>query len=395
VLDFDKNALLRRIAQFRDLSLTDGFVRQAYGLNDTRGWKLAERRKDLANLENWRDCVVPCLYRPFDTRSLYYHPYMVDWCRLEVMRHMLTGENLALAVPKQHKEEFGALATEAIGAHKSVAAYDINYYFPLYLYPEPERPRKTKPGIGQYVSLMLFEPKVLYGARKANRNLALVGALTAAYGKAPAPEAIFHYCYAVLYSPAYRTKYAEFLRMDFPRIPFTADAKLFRKLAALGEKLVALHLLQSPDLDPPACRFEGEGNNCVGKDRKAGLRYDADGERVYINAAQHFAPVPEAVWSYQVGGYQVCEKWLKDRKERGLELDDIRTYCRIVTALARTMELQQELDGLYPEAEKEIVPAPGADADPVNRNRRRSRRPQTAGMGGVGEGGLQSHVFAD
>jgi len=363
VLDFDKNALLRRIAQFRDLSLTDGFVRQAYGLNDTRGWKLAERRKDLANLENWRDCVVPCLYRPFDTRSLYYHPYMVDWCRLEVMRHMLTGENLALAVPKQHKEEFGALATEAIGAHKSVAAYDINYYFPLYLYPEPERPRKTKPGIGQYVSLMLFEPKVLYGARKANLNPALVGALTAAYGKAPAPEAIFHYCYAVLYSPAYRTKYAEFLRMDFPRIPFTADAKLFRKLAALGERLVALHLLQSPDLDPPACRFEGEGNNCVGKDRKAGLRYDADGERVYINAAQHFAPVPEAVWSYQVGGYQVCEKWLKDRKERGLELDDIRTYCRIVTALARTMELQQELDGLYPEAEKEIVPAPGADAE--------------------------------
>ncbi len=86
------------------------------------------------------------------------------------------------------------------------------------------------------------------------------------------PEAIFHYVYAVLYAPAYRMKYAEFLKMDFPRIPFTSDAKLFKKLAALGEKLVALHLLNSPDLNPPACRFEGDGNNRV---EKTGLRYAA------------------------------------------------------------------------------------------------------------------------
>jgi predicted helicase len=281
--------------------------------------------------------------------------------RPEVMQHMLAGENLALIAPRQHKDEFGAFVTTKIGTHKSVAAYDINYYFPLYLYPEPEQPKKNKGGGGRYVSMMLFEPKQLYGERQPNLAAVVVDALAAAYGKAATPEAIFHYVYAVLYTPAYRTKYAEFLKMDFPRIPFTADAKLFKKLSALGERLVALHLLKSPDLNPPSCRFEGDGDNRVEKQRQTGLRYADDEERVYINAAQYFAPVSAELWAYQIGGYQVCEKWLKDRRERRLELDDIIAYCRIVTALGRTMELQQQIDGLYAEVEKEILTMPSAE----------------------------------
>ena len=183
----------------------------------------------------------------------------------------------------------------------------------------------------------------------------MVSALTDAYGNQPAPEDIFHYIYAVLYAPQYRVKYAEFLRMDFPRIPFAADAELFAKLAGLGARLVGLHLLKSPDLDPPACRFDGEGDGRVAKGRTDGLRYELEEQRVYINATQYFAPVPEPVWMYQVGGYQVCEKWPKDRRERRLELDDIRTYCRIVTALARTMEIQQQIDALYPDVERNTV----------------------------------------
>lgn len=359
VLDFDKSGLLRRIGQFRDLSLTDEFVRHAHKLKDTRGWKLGARRKDMAKLEDWRDYVVPCLYRPFDTRPLYYHPYMVDWGRPEVMRHMLAGENLALVTCRQlaksgwqHVWASDGLVENCLVSNRT---RECGYAFPLYLYPEPDRPEKTRPGIGRYVPTMLFEPRAAYGGRKPNLNPALVAALTAAYGKAPTPEDIFHYVYAVLYAPAYRTKYAEFLKSDFPRIPFTAEAKLFRRLASLGEKLVGLHLLKSPDLDPPACRFEGEGNNRVEKGRQTGLRYDTDDERVYINAEQHFAPVPEAVWTYQIGGYQVCEKWLKDRRDRRLELDDIRAYCRIVTALGRTIELQGQIDAFYPEVEKETV----------------------------------------
>ena len=146
--------------------------------------------------------------------------------------------------------------------------------------------------------------------------------------------------------------------MDFPRIPFTADAALFSQLAALGARLTALHLLKSPELDPPACRFEGEGDSRIAKGRKAGLRYEPDEQRVYINPTQYFATVPEAVWKYRVGGYQVCEKWLKDRQECRLEFDDIRTYCRIVTALKLTLGIQQEINTLYPRAESKILPLP-------------------------------------
>jgi len=143
--------------------------------------------------------------------------------------------------------------------------------------------------------------------------------------------------------------------MDFPRIPFTSDGALFLKMAQLGERLAGLHLLTSPELNPPASRFEGEGDGRVVKGKKEGLRYEPAEQRVYINAAQHFAPVPEAVWTYRIGGYQVCEKWLKDRQDRRLELDDIRTYCRIVTAVKRTIDIQTEINALYPEIEKGVL----------------------------------------
>ena len=143
--------------------------------------------------------------------------------------------------------------------------------------------------------------------------------------------------------------------MDFPRIPFTSDRVLFLKMAQLGERLTGLHLLTSPELNPPACRFEGEGDYRVGKGKTEGLRYDPTEQRVYINAAQHFAPVPESVWAYRIGGYQVCEKWHKDRIGRRLELDDIRTYCRIVTALKQTIDIQGEINALYPGIEKGVL----------------------------------------
>jgi len=348
-IDFDESTLLAKIRIVQDRKNQDDFVKSYLATLlgrppekvENYAWRIVAARDSLRKADNLEEHVVPVLYRPFDVRMIFYHESVVWRTRIEVMRHILAGENLALVAPRQHKDEFGALVTDTIGAHKSVAAYDINYYFPLYLYPTADREN-------------LFAQHE-ESERKPNLNQSVVAALAAAYGKEPTPEDIFHYVYAVLYAPAYRTKYAEFLKMDFPRIPFTSDARLFEKVAALGEKLVALHLLKSPDLDPPTCRFEGEGDSRIGKDRKTGLRFDAAAQRTFINATQYFAPVPESVWLYQVGGYQVCEKWLKDRKERRLELDGIRTYCRIVTALARTIELQQEIDALYPKAEQDTV----------------------------------------
>lgn len=337
-------------------------ARKAYRLGkDVRDWKVPFAQKDLLDSGPTRDKIVPILYRPFDRRYTYYTGRSRGFMcmpRFEVMRHMLVGKNLALIAPRrvEHVGEWRhALVTDNISEHVAVSLKTIDYHFPLYLYPEPGGPakeeEKTQPRVGRYVTMMLFEPGAAYAGRKPNLDPGILAGLATAFGRAPTPEDVFHYIHAVLYAPAYRKTYAEFLKSDFPRIPFVADAKLFKKLAALGSQLAALHLLQSPDLDPPACRFEGEGDNCVEKDRNAGLRYDAATERVYINAAQYFAPVPAAVWTYRIGGYQVCEKWLKDRRERRLELDDIRDYCRIVTAVGRTLALQSQIDALYLSAE--------------------------------------------
>jgi len=119
--------------------------------------------------------------------------------------------------------------------------------------------------------------------------------------------------------------------------------------------LVDLHLLRSSELDPPIARFQGEGDNRV-QTGKNGLRYDAEAQRVYINEEQFFEGVPPEVWEYPIGGYQVCHKWLKDRKDRCLSLEEIKTYCRIATALSKTIAIQAEIDTLYPQVEKTLLP---------------------------------------
>ena len=313
-------------------------ARQGYELGkDARDWKVSMAQQDVRDSGPARERVTPILYRPFDVRHTYYTGRsrgFVCMPRPEVMRHMLAGDNLALIVPKQHKNEFGALATRCISAHKSVAAYDINYHFPLYIYP--------------------FGPEQA-SARQANLNPKLVAALTAAHGQAPAPEDVFHYVYAILHAPTYRAKYAEFLRTDFPRLPFTTNRAVFAHVAALGARLTALHLLDSPELDTPTCRFEGDGDAVVARTRSQGFRYDPDAQRLSINPTQSFGPVPPAVHAYRIGGYQVCDKWLKDRKTRRLALDDVRTYCRLVTAIGVTLGIQGEIDGLYSHAEEDVV----------------------------------------
>jgi predicted helicase len=151
---------------------------------------------------------------------------------------------------------------------------------------------------------------------------------------------VLAYIYAVLYSPTYRRVYAEALRSDFPRIPFVADGEVFRRMAELGQRLIDLHLLRSKDLDPPRVRFEGEGDGQIQV-----VRYEPSSQRVYISRSQYFEPVPPEVWAYQIGGYQVLEKYLKDRKGRRLE--DPVHYLRVATAISLTLEVQAEIEGVY------------------------------------------------
>jgi predicted helicase len=334
VVDFDKEILKRRIGMFRNLSMPDEIVKQTFKLKDTRGWKFIKARRELAEDKKWDDYFAKILYRPFDVRHIYYTQKMVDWPRPEVMPHMMQ-DNLGLITPKQFKEEPGAFVTDTIIGHKTVSAYDINYLFPLYLYPDIDKKD-------------LFSHKKESEGRQPNINLEFLKMLYEVYKKEPTLEGIFNYVYAVLYSTIYRTKYAEFLKTDFPRIPFTRDYKLFDKVEKQGKTLVDLHLLKSSELDQPIVKFQGKGDNKVEKVK-------CQQGRVFINNGQYFEGISPEVWQYQIGGYQVCDKWLKDRKGRILSLDDIRHYCKVVTAIKNTIEIQKEIDNLYPEIEKGTI----------------------------------------
>ncbi len=319
-------------------------ARQAYELGeDVQDWKVSLAQNDVQKGLD-PEKIVPILYRPFDMRQTYYTGRSRGFMcrpRFDVMRHMLVGENLALMSPKrvEHAGTWkNTFVTNNISGHVAVSLKTIDYYFPLYLYPN---------GITM-TSLSNHE-------KKPNLNAELVAALTEAYDQAPSPEEIFHYIYAILHAPIWREKYAEFIRTDFPRVPFTSDRELFIEIALLGDRLTTLHLLASPELDPPVCRFEGQGDAVVAQKKAQGFRYDADEKRMYVNKTQYFGPISSDVYAYRIGGYQVCDKWLKDRKERRLDLDDIRTYCRIVTALERTISIQSEIDNVYPETEEDCV----------------------------------------
>jgi predicted helicase len=197
---------------------------------------------------------------------------------------------------------------------------------------------------------MLFEPEAGYELRLPNLSAEILNRLSSSYGKTCTPEEIYYYIYAVLYSNIYRTKYAESLKIDFPRVPFASDFRLFKKMAGYGNRLVDLHLLKSKELDLPVAQYPVKGDNRAEKPK-----YDENTGRIYINKEQYFERISGEAWNYQIGGYQVCDKWLKDRKGRVLSLDEIKTYCKIITAIQKTMVLQEEIDPNYSTIENSLI----------------------------------------
>jgi predicted helicase len=229
--------------------------------------------------------------------------------------------------------------------HHMVSMKEVNYLFPLYLYP-PTKEKKKKSGIQ---TMILFEPDEDYSQDGKKPNIApkVFEMLEQAFKKKPTPEQILYYCYAILYTNTYRQKYAEFLKIDFPRIPFTSDYHLFLELAEQGAELAQLHLLKSKTLNNPIVKYWGRGEDSIEKPK-----YDQDNSRVFINADKYFEGITPGMWNYHIGGYQVLEKYLKDRK--GRQMTDPATYCKIATAISATMDIQAKLEPLFEKLEKTI-----------------------------------------
>jgi predicted helicase len=347
VVDCEKDVLLDRVKQFLDPEQTDAEVRArffgaksvgTYPPGDTRGWKLDKARAALGNVRQWRQSIASYLYRPCDARFLLYHDSMIDWPRTDVMRH-LKQPNLALCVGRAGLVKSGSW--DLVFCTRQICDHNLFYRgsslnLPLYLYPNGDLPPDLFAHDNGHV------PNLSAGF--VNVVTAKLGVQFMAEGcgdlrKTLGPEDVFHYAYAVFHSPTYRTRYAEFLKIDFPRLPLTGDLELFRALAARGAELVALHLLESPKLDAFLTDWPVKGDNVVEK-----VQYTEKDNRVWINKTQYFGGVPKAVWEFHVGGYQVCQKWLKDRKGRKLTYDDTQHYQKVVVALSETIRLMAEID---------------------------------------------------
>jgi len=340
VIGFERPTLLNRIRRFRHSKYDDEDLHQFFSIRKKKGWSIRKAWKMLQQVsdDELEKYIFPVLYRPFDVRWIFYHDSVVWRTVKRIMAHMLR-ENLGLIVPRRVEVAGGwqhALITKLPIEHVTVSLKTIDYLFPLYLCSDVN---------GKNLLGLPHE-----SVAEPNLDPSLLHSLKGAYDRKPTPEEILFYIYAVLYAPGYRTKYTELLKTDFPRVPFTRDRKLFAELGRLGKRLGDLHLLKSIDLDPLVARFQGAGDNKVEKQR-----YQEKANRVYVNTTQYFEGVEPQVWEYQIGGYQVLDKWLKDRKGRSLDLEEIRGYCHIATAIDRTIKIQNEIDALYGGVEEDTL----------------------------------------
>ncbi|GAB4299077.1 MAG: DNA methyltransferase [Myxococcota bacterium] len=329
-------------------------ARRAFNLGmDAKDWKVKDARRDVTESGPLKENIKPILYRPFDKRYTYYTGKSRGFhCRPRdnVMKHILQSNVGLITIRRSRSRETWnyAFATDIlISGATAISALDINYLFPLYLYPDGKLPNGLfdydngkKPNFSdKFLNALLGSYKAeLSVSKPSNPKRQLL------------PEEIFYYVYAILYSNLYRSKYSEFLKLDFPRIPFPESYKLFCKAAEFGKKLVEMHTLASKELDSPVAKFQGKGDNSLKK-----TIFDEKQKRLYINDSQYFEGVEKEVWEYYIGGYQVCEKWLKERSGQQLSLEEIMHSLKIVTAVQKTIELQNEMDSLFPEIEENSI----------------------------------------
>jgi len=326
VVGFTKEEIVQRLRVF-DGNLSDELVKQGLKLKDTGSWKLSEARHKVKG-ENLEDKIYPYAYRPFDTRWLCYESSLIDRHRWELMKSLLS-ENLAIATSRVYPgtKNFGAMVSNWVGdIHFSA---DQSYFFPLYLYPDQSEKELFGKSRHKADRLFNFTPEFLQAIKES-------------LDTEPTPERIFYYIYAIFYSPTYRKRFEEFLKIDFPRIPLPSNDNVFKELSNLGKELVELHLLKSSVLDENEVGFPKDGSRKVEK-----VSFDKDNKRVFINKEQYFEGISNEVWEYRIGAYQVMEKYLKDRKGRKLSLDEINHYMKVAKAIRLTIQLQEKIDKVY------------------------------------------------
>ena len=322
---YSRHEIEKRINIYADQNINLEYIKETFNLKNHSGWNFRSCRNKILDEKIDKKLFVKYSYKPFDLRHIYFCKSTLKRPVKEIMKNFFC-DNLGLILMRKpltlHWDQ--VLLTKYI--------IDINFYkyqtyiFPLYIYKGKKQDElyKDKPG------------------REANFNPEIMKALTDAYNHQPTPEQVLFYCYGVFHSETYRRDYEEFLRIDFPRVPFTGDYKLFLQIAEVGERLGKLHLMESPLLDRAEAEFPVQGDHRVEKPL-----YDPDKQRLYINKTEYFGKVPGEVWEFVVGGYQVLRSYLRYRRGRNLSGDEIEHLLKVITAIKHTLKLMPQADRLF------------------------------------------------
>ncbi len=332
---FQKKDMRQRMKDIIDENITNFSLQKKYQLKDNEVDRVRSNLKQVGDNLDFDKKLQSCLYRPFDSRYCYYGTETMERPR-QIMPHMIRGKNLALISVRQASfsetwQHIGITDKICECCAISNRGREINYLFPLYLY----RPDKNKK-IPHSVKKLFGVADPFNGKEKIeNINSAFRKEIDKKYNEVFSAEQIFFYIYAILHSPHYRKKYREFLRIDFPRIPFPDNKKSFLELSQLGEDLKKAHLLE--ELPDTSIDYEGEGDHKVTK-------INFCEQKLYINPKQYFTSVEQEIWEFEIGGYQVLNKYLKERKGRELSWEEIEHIKNIVRSLTETRRLMGEID---------------------------------------------------
>ncbi|MEK9150182.1 MAG: type ISP restriction/modification enzyme [Candidatus Desantisbacteria bacterium] len=307
-IDKDKSTLEKRIQKLLSRDYNEKF-KQEFRVVDSGSYKIIEKVKGRSFDENF---IQPIQYRPFDYQWIYYDAEIVSRSGFIAFKHIFQKDNLLFltsrSIPANQNFDRVLVSNQIADIH---SASDQTYVFPLYLYTND-------------------------GSRTPNLKKEIVNEIENIVGKI-CPEDIFDYIYAVLHSPRYRERYKEFLKINFPRVPYPKDAESFKELVGLGTELRLLHLLSSPKVDQFITTYPIAGSDLVEK-----VVYENG--NVFINKDQYFGNLPESAWNFYIGGYQPAQKWLKDRKSRTLTNADIEHYQKMIVALTETERIMAEID---------------------------------------------------
>lgn len=362
VIKEKKEDLLKFYKEFQNTERNSDILHAKFNVKKKDGWNILQGYDNIKNELDLSKYIKPISYRPFDDRHIFYEDKLVWRTVKKVMQHFDIGNNIGLATIRINKEEqFSSVFLTKNIAEARLSDRFITSIYPLYLYKESTDQQS------------LLDEVV----RTPNLNMEIVNKMATALGipfvaeKEPvasrasatgltnfAPIDILDYIYAVLHSPSYREKYKEFLKIDFPRVPYPHHVgtgrdlsvleiqNKFWELVNLGSQLRQIHLLESEVVDKLITQYPEDGTNVVTKPTFAKISNFGKGEigNVYINETQYFANVPEVAWNFYIGGYQPAQKWLKDRKDRELSYEDIRHYQKIIVALNETDRLMKEID---------------------------------------------------